>query len=118
MTFEFRDRYDTELSAFPGGPHDTPTVVLYVRQSHDSASVYVPLDRVEEVVAGLRDMARQAGGQRAAVQPAGTLGAAERGFLTFALDLAADAMYSRDGFTDEDHAALDRFRRMTVEEPK
>lgn len=39
----------------------------------------------------------------------------EREFLTFALDLAADRMASRDGFTDEDHAALDRFRRLADE---
>lgn len=42
---------------------------------------------------------------------------AERQFLSFALDLASDRMASRgDEFTDEDHAALDRFRRMSVEE--
>ncbi|MGW1433093.1 hypothetical protein ACWD6K_31295 [Streptomyces sp. NPDC002431] len=40
---------------------------------------------------------------------------AERQFLTFALDLAADEMASRDGFTDEDEAALEMFRRMAAE---
>ncbi|MFE4334052.1 hypothetical protein ACFRQM_32960 [Streptomyces sp. NPDC056831] len=41
-----------------------------------------------------------------------TLTPAERQFLTFTLDHAADEMASRDGFTDEDEAALTRFRRM------
>lgn len=41
--------------------------------------------------------------------------AAERQFLTFALDQAAEEMSLRDGFTDEDQAALDRFRRMAAE---
>lgn len=43
------------------------------------------------------------------------LTAAERQFLAFALDLAFDRMVSEGGFTDEDHAALDRFRRMADE---
>lgn len=38
---------------------------------------------------------------------------AERKFLTFALDLAADAMYAQDGFTGEDEAALDSLRELT-----
>ncbi|MFD6968343.1 hypothetical protein [Streptomyces sp. NPDC059949] len=45
------------------------------------------------------------------------LSAVERQFLTFALDLAADRMATEDGFTDQDHTALDHFRRMTTEEP-
>jgi hypothetical protein len=48
-------------------------------------------------------------------QPA-PLTAAERQFLTFALDEAADEMTLRDGFTDEDRAALETFRRMAAEE--
>ncbi|MFF3094221.1 hypothetical protein [Streptomyces cyaneofuscatus] len=44
------------------------------------------------------------------------LNAAERQFLTFALDLAADRMASRgDEFEDADHAALETFRRMAAE---
>lgn len=44
---------------------------------------------------------------------------AERQFLTFALDLAFDEMVSNDGFTDEDHAALEKCRRLATatEEP-
>ncbi|MFD8650688.1 hypothetical protein [Streptomyces mirabilis] len=37
---------------------------------------------------------------------------AERQFLAFALDQAAEEMFHRDGFTDEDWAALRKFRRM------
>jgi hypothetical protein len=37
---------------------------------------------------------------------------AERTFFSFALDQAAEEMFHRDGFTDEDWAALAKFRRM------
>ncbi|WP_327335090.1 hypothetical protein [Streptomyces anulatus] len=39
---------------------------------------------------------------------------AERQFLTFAMDLAFDEMASNDGFTDEDHAALEKFRALAT----
>jgi hypothetical protein len=43
---------------------------------------------------------------------------AERQFLTFALDLAADHMANRgDEFTDEDEAALARLRQLAEEQP-
>lgn len=92
---------------------------------------------LEEVVAGLRDMARQAAYTAAYHQPARFPGdspamraaalscvrperrdltVAERQFLTFALDLAADRMATEDGFTSEDQAALDRFRSMSTGE--
>jgi len=45
----------------------------------------------------------------------GPLTAAERTFLTFALDLAFAEMVSNDGFEDEDHAALEKFRRLADE---
>jgi hypothetical protein len=44
--------------------------------------------------------------------PAGDLTDAERQFLGFALDLAFDRMVSEDGFTEDDHAALAKFRAM------
>lgn len=43
---------------------------------------------------------------------AATLTDAERQFLSFALDQAAEEMFHRDGFTDEDWAALAKFRRL------
>ncbi|MFE2323613.1 hypothetical protein ACFXD5_06765 [Streptomyces sp. NPDC059385] len=79
------------------------------------AEAHVPLDQLEEVIEGMRSTAR--GATPVALQPAEAFSVAERQFLTFALDLAFDRMVSDDGFTDEDHAALERFRRMTVEEP-
>lgn len=45
--------------------------------------------------------------------PAAVLSAAERQFLTFALDQAFERMVSDDGFTDEDWAALEKLRGMT-----
>lgn len=66
----------------------------------------------------LRELLGQASGQLEPAQSAATFSVAERQFLTFALDLASDHMASRgDEFTDEDQAALDRFRSMSVDEP-
>ncbi|MET9055496.1 hypothetical protein ABZW50_30545 [Streptomyces bacillaris] len=39
----------------------------------------------------------------------------EQQLLAFALELASDQMATRDGFDDEDRAALDRLRRLTGE---
>ncbi|WP_435173266.1 hypothetical protein [Actinacidiphila sp. bgisy145] len=49
---------------------------------------------------------------RAAVQSAPLLSAAERTFLSWALDEAADIMAERDGFTDADEAALASLRTL------
>lgn len=38
---------------------------------------------------------------------------AERQFISFALDQAFEEMVQRDGFTEEDWAALEKFRRLT-----
>ncbi|MFG3276201.1 hypothetical protein [Streptomyces luteogriseus] len=40
---------------------------------------------------------------------------AERTMLTYALDQAQEHIWSRDGFTDEDQAAVDSLRRMANE---
>lgn len=40
---------------------------------------------------------------------------ADRQFLRFALDEAADRMYSSDGFTDDDEAALSKLRRLAAD---
>lgn len=56
-------------------------------------------------------------GRQDATQPTpdeAELTAAERQFLSFALDLAFDAMVSGDGFTDEDDAAMARLRRLAA----
>ncbi|MEV5854695.1 hypothetical protein [Streptomyces anulatus] len=67
-----------------------------------------------------RDMAaarRLADDAAAGVQPpteSEALTEIERQLLDFALDLAADQMASRDGFDDEDQAALDRLRALAT----
>ncbi|MEZ7005605.1 hypothetical protein [Streptomyces sp. AD55] len=45
------------------------------------------------------------------------LSPAERTMLTYALDQAQEHIWSRDGFTDEDQAAVDSLRRLTMEQP-
>jgi hypothetical protein len=55
---------------------------------------------------------QQADAVRRAVQPAPALSDAERTFLTWALDEAADRMAERDGFTDGDRAALASLRKL------
>ncbi|MYU22938.1 hypothetical protein [Streptomyces sp. SID8352] len=45
------------------------------------------------------------------------LSPAECTMLTYALDQAQERIWSEDGFTDEDQAAVDSLRRLTVEQP-
>jgi hypothetical protein len=42
----------------------------------------------------------------------------ERTMLVYALDQAQEAIWSQDGFTDEDQAAVDSLRRMAAETPQ
>lgn len=58
-TFEYRDTDRDILTAQPDIDDDRKPVVYIETPSN---GVYVPLDRVEEVVAGIRDAARQASG--------------------------------------------------------
>jgi hypothetical protein len=57
----------------------------------------------------------------AAVAPptdrAAVLTESERKMLAYALDQAQEHIWSRDGFTDEDQAAVDSLRRLTPDEP-
>ncbi|MFF4751807.1 hypothetical protein [Streptomyces sp. NPDC001270] len=55
--------------------------------------------------------------QAAPCPPAVVLTAADRQFLTFALDQAAEEMSYRDGFTDDDQAALDKLRQVAEAQP-
>ncbi|MFJ5785383.1 hypothetical protein [Streptomyces hydrogenans] len=65
MTFTYTDRDNDSLLVTrweAGGPG--PVVGLIVERSNGkSAGCFIPLDRVEEVVAGIRDAARQTGQQ-------------------------------------------------------
>ncbi|MGW1440310.1 hypothetical protein ACWD7M_34320 [Streptomyces griseus] len=74
-------------------------------------------DRAQEWAWAAATVRALADGAAAGVQPPTTgeaLTDAERQFLTFAMDLAFDEMVSNDGFTDEDHAALDKFRALAT----
>ena len=73
MTFEYTDRDGDSLrvmSHTTGGPG--PIVSLIVaRADGRSNGMFVPVDRVEEVVAGVRDAARQAAGRAVCRHPEG-----------------------------------------------
>lgn len=73
MTFEYRDSHGRILSAVPDTDLDDKLgIALWSRGEYGvSVPVRVPLDRVEEVVAGIRDAARQAAGQTVCVHPDG-----------------------------------------------
>jgi hypothetical protein len=49
------------------------------------------------------------------VDRAAALSPAERAMLTYALNQAQERIWSEDGFTDEDQAAVDSLRRMADE---
>ncbi|CAL9349599.1 hypothetical protein SUDANB1_00433 [Streptomyces sp. enrichment culture] len=57
MTFRYRDRDNDLLTASPGQDRDGRPVLLLATTPD---GVDIPLDRLEELVAGLRDTARQA----------------------------------------------------------
>ena len=84
MTFEYRDP-DYDLLRVEPAPHhsDGPRIILHAEFAHDlgtdMAEVAVPLDRVEEVVAGIRDAARTASGQQPECVPCGDTGACNGG---------------------------------------
>lgn len=48
-------------------------------------------------------------------QPGGELSETERTMLAFALDQAQEKIWSEDGFTDADQAAVDSLRRLAAE---
>ncbi|MFI8448210.1 hypothetical protein [Streptomyces erythrochromogenes] len=61
--FEYTDPDGDRLIFEPDVTEDgRPALLVTINLSGDEAAVHVMPDRVEEVIAGLRDMARQAGG--------------------------------------------------------
>ncbi|MEW2187674.1 hypothetical protein AB0900_30785, partial [Streptomyces cellulosae] len=69
-----------------------------------------------EHLADVRDAgARQ--DETATETPAAVLTESERKMLAYALDQAQEHIWSRDGFTDEDQAAVDSLRRLTTDGP-
>ncbi|MFH9798061.1 hypothetical protein [Streptomyces virginiae] len=113
MTFTFRPRAGGRMRADIATAADGPHVWLSVTNTRgEHAAVFIPLANVEEVVAGIRGTVRPSGG----APPTAVLAPAERQFLTFALDLAADHMANRgDEFDDEDDAALSQLRQLAAE---
>lgn len=67
MTFRYTDPDGHRLEAAPGHIAESHAVALTAWNAYgDTIRVDIPIDRVEELIAGLRDTARQAaGGQRA-----------------------------------------------------
>ncbi|WP_405391092.1 hypothetical protein OG596_26490 [Streptomyces sp. NBC_01102] len=76
---------------------------------------YIAPQDAAEMIDRWRQAALQARATAAQASAQAALSAPERQFLTFALDLAFDEMVSRGGFDDEDHAALEKFRRLAAE---
>ncbi|MGW5616237.1 hypothetical protein [Streptomyces sp. NPDC003877] len=69
MTFHYRDPFGCPITAraVPAARNE-PLVAITV---NNGQSAYIPLDRIEEFIAGVRDTARQAAGN--APPPAATL---------------------------------------------
>lgn len=63
MTFEYRDPDGDAFTVRPTIGTPEPAILLHISPSN---CAHVPLGRVEEVVAGIRDAARTASGQQAA----------------------------------------------------
>ncbi|MYT26089.1 hypothetical protein GTW69_38465 [Streptomyces sp. SID7760] len=60
--FEFRDAWNNLVTVHPGSNGTEPTIEL---RRKDGRSIRITVARLEEAIAGIRDMARQAGGQTA-----------------------------------------------------
>ncbi|TVZ96487.1 hypothetical protein [Streptomyces sp. BK340] len=65
MTFHYRDTDGDHLYVTPTTRHGEPALNLRTARSdgQGGAAVDIPLDHIEELVAGLRDTARQAAAQ-------------------------------------------------------
>jgi hypothetical protein len=65
MTFEYTDP-DGDRLEIRVAKHDADTTVvaLVVEETGSFAAVHIPLGRVEELIAGIRDTARQAAGEQ------------------------------------------------------
>ncbi|MBT2467810.1 hypothetical protein J7E97_07970 [Streptomyces sp. ISL-66] len=62
-SFEYTDHDRSTLAITSATLRDGTRVLEFTATGCWTATVYVPLDRVEEVIAGLRDVARQTAGQ-------------------------------------------------------
>ncbi|MFD9721068.1 hypothetical protein [Streptomyces sp. NPDC059076] len=110
---------DDEQPAAPPAPADRAAILRELEaryRGHARDSAHPNFTAAYAAVANdLSHLANEAGAeaqQRATTSEA--LTDAERQFLTFAMDLAFDEMVSNDGFTDQDHAALEKFRGLAT----
>lgn len=79
MTFEYRDDASCDKLVAQPDTDDDRKPVVFISTTGLNKGVYVPLDRVEEVVAGIRDAARTASGQQPECAPCGDTGACNGG---------------------------------------
>ncbi|MFD9004434.1 hypothetical protein ACFV0T_26335 [Streptomyces sp. NPDC059582] len=65
MTFRYTDAAGHRLETEPDTDLDgTPTVTLWASSGFAKVPVRIPLDRVEELIAGIRDTARERTAER------------------------------------------------------
>ena len=67
MTFHYHDVSGNEIETVAEGYKGQPVVTLWARGEFATVPVRIPVDRIEEFIAGIRDTARQAASQE---QPA------------------------------------------------
>jgi hypothetical protein len=61
MTYHYTDPAGHHLETRPDTSwHDEPVVTIHARGQYATVPIRIPLDRIEELIAGLRDTARQA----------------------------------------------------------
>lgn len=64
MTYRYTDPDSHRIETTPGWVADTPAITITTWNAHgDTIRVDIPLDRIEEFIAGARDSARQAANQ-------------------------------------------------------
>jgi hypothetical protein len=64
VTFHYTDPDGHEIETTPETHwHNEPVVTLWARGEYATIPVRIPVDRIEELIAGLRDARRQAAGQ-------------------------------------------------------
>ncbi|MER6832668.1 hypothetical protein ABT320_01540 [Streptomyces cellulosae] len=106
---EYGEVADAVLAVLPSAADWDALVREADRLRRDGAALHARAEELDMQLAALRQQVTEPT-DRAAV-----LSAAERAMLTYALDQAQEHIWSRDGFTDEDQAAVDSLRRMADE---
>lgn len=105
MTFEYRD--DTTCDKLVAQPDtdDDRNPVVFLSTTGINKGVYVPVTRVEEVVAGIRDAARTAAGQQPKPAAAYSDGMGRAYCLTCASTTGADVPLTIDGIDPQEACA-------------